>query len=112
LLDIIEERLDETELIKWSYPDQKFGFIRSQIIIFNTQKTVSTPAELAAEIPNMPLSSIFYHFIDARRRTHNSKDDFCCWLEGFNGKYQNLINGIANIDPYFSTLNEIRQELS
>ena len=43
-----EERLDETEMVPWAKSDQQFDFIRSQIVIFSTEASIRTPAELAA----------------------------------------------------------------
>jgi hypothetical protein len=111
LIDVIEERLDETELIVWSKGDQQFHFIRSQIFVFDTHKRMNTPEELALAVPNMSRGSIFYHFIDARRRTEDSVDDFEAWLTGFGDKHSDLYNKIAGIDPYFISLTELRQQL-
>jgi hypothetical protein len=111
LLEVIEERLDETEWIPWSRVDQQFHFIRSQIVVFDTYKRIDTPQELALAVPNMSVGSIFYHFIDARRRTEDSVDDFEAWLAGFGTKYADLYNKIAAIDPYFISLSELRIQL-
>jgi hypothetical protein len=111
LIDVIEERLEETELVQWSRSDQQFHFIRSQIVVFDTYKRIDTPEELAMAVPNMSIGSIFYHFIDARRRTEESVDDFEAWLAGFGDKHAALYNKIAAIDPYFISLSELRQQL-
>jgi hypothetical protein len=42
--------------------------------------TLEKPAELATAMLNLTTSSIFYHFIDARRRTSDGRDDFSDWL--------------------------------
>ena len=63
-------------------------------------------------IPRMSGSSVFYHFIDARRRTLNNVDDFRQWLALFGETYQPLIDRLTGIDPYFSTLVELRQNLA
>jgi hypothetical protein len=61
----------------------------------------------------MSLGSIFYHFIDARRRTERGRSDFVEWLASFgNGDYDELIKNINAIDPYFTTLAELRRELA
>lgn len=112
LIDVIEERLEESELVPWSKSDQQFHFIRSQIFVFDTYKRIESPEELALQVPHMSISSIFYHFIDARRRTKNSVDDFEAWLSGFGDKYCDLYYKIATIDPYFISLSELRQQLT
>ena len=111
LLDIIEERLDENEHIPWTSADQQFYFITSQIVVFSARKTIVKPGELVSVVPEMTSSSIFYHFIDARRRTFGHIDDFRAWLYGFEDGYRDLCDILSNIDPFFSTLPELRQQL-
>ncbi|MFC1855678.1 DUF5752 family protein [Thermodesulfobacteriota bacterium] len=111
LIDVIEERLDESEIVTWAKNDQQFHFIRSQIFVFDTHKKINTPEELAMAVPHMSISSIFYHFIDARRRTQNNVDDFEAWLAGFGEKHSDLYKKIAGIDPYFISLSELRHQL-
>ncbi len=112
MIDVIEERLDERELIPWSLADQQFHFIRSQIVVFDIHKTIKHPKELVTITPAMSVSSIFYHFIDARRRTPESIDDFRTWLGGLGEKYGDLCAQLGTIDPYFSTLTELRRRLT
>ncbi|HDD45261.1 MAG TPA: hypothetical protein ENG63_10460 [Candidatus Desulfofervidus auxilii] len=112
LIDVIEERLYEIEYVPWSKPDQQFHFIRSQIVVFDTHKRITEPKELAKILPSLSTGSIFYHFIDARRRTKEKIDDFRAWLKGFGDTYADLCSLIAAIDPYFTTLAELRQKLS
>ncbi len=112
LLEVIEERLDEIEYIAFSKPDKQFHFIRSQIVVFDTYRKIEDPKDLAIAVPSMPLGSIFYHFIDARRRTDDRIDDFRAWLFGFGDKYKDLCEELAHIDPYFTTLHELRNKLS
>jgi hypothetical protein len=111
LLDIIEERLDESEHIPWASTDQQFHFITSQIVVFSTRRTIVEPAELRSIASEMTSSSIFYHFIDARRRTFGHMDDFRAWLYGFEERYRDLCDILSNVDPFFSTLPELRQQL-
>jgi hypothetical protein len=111
LLDIIEECLDASEHIPWTSADQQFYFITSQIVVFSTHKTIVKPVELVSIVPEMTSSSIFYHFIDARRRTFGHIDDFRAWLYGFEDGYRDLCDILSNVDPFFSTLPELRQQL-
>ena len=111
LLDIIEEHLDENEHIPWASADQQFYFITSQIVVFSARKTIVEPSELVSIVPEMTPSSIFYHFIDARRRTFGHIDDFRAWLYGFEDRYRDLCDILSNLDPFFSTLPELRHQL-
>jgi hypothetical protein len=91
---------------------QEFHFIRSQIVIFDTGKSYADPRDLLEVVPKMSLGSIFFHFIDSRRRTPGNRNDFSVWLSGFDDKYNGLIEVLDNIDPSFTTLNELRQEIN
>ncbi|HER42947.1 MAG: hypothetical protein JW876_03760 [Candidatus Krumholzibacteriota bacterium] len=112
IVDILEARMDEIETISWTRPDAEFHFITSQIVVFDTRKVIHEPEELAVVVPSMSRSSIFYHFIDARRRTFGNIDDFSSWLYGFEDRYRDLCGLLGNVDPYFGTLTELRQQLA
>lgn len=111
LVDTIEERMDESDNLPWVKALNTFYFVRSQIVIFDTDKTLDSPEELYSYMPHMSLGSIFYHFIDARRRTSLGTDDFTYWLSSFGNEYNILIEQLSSIDPYFITLMELRDEL-
>jgi len=112
LIDVIEERLDESESVNWSRSDQQFNFINSQIVVFDTHRAIGTPEQLAPLVASLSPSSIFYHVIDARRRTPDGSDDFRAWLMGFGDTYQDLCAQIAGLDPFFPTLTELRDGLA
>ena len=40
LLEVIEQRLDETEIITWAELDTQFHFVSSQIIVFDTRERI------------------------------------------------------------------------
>ncbi len=111
LIEIIEERLDENELVSWTAAHQQFQFIRSQIVVFDTGIRISEPEELKELIPQLTVGSVFYHFVDARGRTANKNDDFSEWLMGFGDSYDELVEQIASLDPYFKSLTELRSQL-
>jgi len=108
LLDVVAERLDESETIPWSKVDQQFHFLRSQIIVFETGRHILRPEEIQPQLPTLNSGSIYYHFIDARRRTPLHQDDFSAWLEGLGEPYRELAAALEQIDPYFSSLEELR----
>ncbi|MBE0465732.1 MAG: hypothetical protein IBX71_00690 [Candidatus Desulforudis sp.] len=112
LIEVIEERLDESELVPWSKTDQQFQFIRAQIIVFNTHWRIRDPEELAAVVPKLSVGSVFFHFIDARRCHPDGLDHFRAWLTGCGERYTDLIDQLAAVDPYFVTLSELRQQLA
>jgi hypothetical protein len=112
IIEIIEQRLYELEYVPWVKIGQEFHFIRSQTVVFETGVSLNDPRKFLDIIPNMSLGSIFYHFIDSRRRTPENKSDFSIWLTGLGDQYKELSEGLDNIDPFFTTLPELRQEIN
>jgi len=112
LIEVVEERLDRSEYIPWAKTDQLFHFLRSQIVVFDTGRRIEDPKELPSLVPDLSQGSIFYHFIDARRRTPERCDDFSAWLAAFGEEYEDLRKTIRAIDPYFSSLKDLRHILT
>lgn len=113
LLEIVEERLDEKEYFPWLVASDAFEFMRSQIVVFDTGKQAASPEELAALLPEITTSSIFYHFIDARRRLQGRQtDDFSSWLSGFPEPRAELCARLSAIDPYFGSLGELKSTVA
>jgi|SRR5579872_5637018 len=112
VIDVIEERMDEIETVTWSRKEHVFHFLRSILIVYDMELKTNIPSDLKVLIPKMTPTSIFYHFIDARRRTPEKLDDFSQWLSGFGTQFAELIEKIKGIDPYFLSLSEIRQKLT
>ncbi len=111
VIDVIEERIDEIEYVSWSRRGIKFHFLRSITIVYDLELQTEVPSDLKAFVQKMTPNSIFYHFIDARRRTENRTDDFSHWLSGFDKQYEPLIRKLQQLDPYFLSLSEIKQKL-
>jgi septum formation topological specificity factor MinE len=111
LLETIERRLDEYETIFWTKKVDRFNFVSSKVIVFDSSLSLHNPEDFPALIAVLPPSSIFYHFIDARTRTRTKTDDFSVWLQFFGSTYDSLIDQIQAIDPYFLSLTQLREEL-
>lgn len=112
LVETIEDRLDEREQLDWAAADRQFEFVRSQIVVFPTPTLVERPDQLAPAMLRMSPGSLFYHFIDARRRLSEGTDDFRAWLSAFGDAYAELCSRIADVDPYFTTLSELRRQVA
>jgi hypothetical protein len=111
LIELIEDRMDEDDFDPRIDAEDPFFFMRSQIVVFYTQNRINKPEELHAGISGMSPGSIFYHFIDARRRTGSRQNDFSEWLRAYGGKCKQMADKIAMIDPFFKSLLEIREQL-
>lgn len=112
LIDRVEDYLYEKEIVPWSMADQQFHFVRSQIVVLDTGIMLEHPSQLTDILENLSLGSIFYHFIDARKRTEEKNDDFSSWLTGWGDMYEDLRLDILAMDPYFSSLKELRWMLA
>jgi hypothetical protein len=112
VIDVVESRIDETELVLIARADQQFHFVRSVIVVFDTGKRLQEPRQLVEALPQMSPGSVFYHFIDARRRDPVGVDDFRAWMLGLGEEYLPLCNILAEVDPYFESLYVLRDHLS
>ncbi len=112
IIDVIEERLEEIEFVRWAQLDEQFNFVTFQTVVFDTGDKIEKPEDLPAAIKKMSVSSIFYHFIDARRRTPGRVDDFREWLHGCGAQYDEVCDQVALVDPFFPSLRDLRDELA
>lgn len=112
LIEVIEQRVDEAERLSWMPSERAFHFMRSQIVVFDTGIRVEKAEDLVELIPRMTLGTIFYHFIDAQRRSAENMDDFRTWLSGFGDTHANLRAKLSLVNPYFQTLTQLRDQLA
>jgi len=112
-LEVIDERLGESTMIPWARPGDELYFMEATTVVFDTGIRISRPREFAAAIGAMTGGSVYYHFLEARRRPPSGKDDFTAWLlENDDGeKNRPYIEALARIDFYFHTLVHLRKEL-
>jgi hypothetical protein len=112
VIETLEEALDDAEYPLWAKKDSLFDFIRCRLVIFDTKMKVIAPENFLPLLPNLSLGSIFFHFIDGRRRNRNSLDDFRNWITSFGAPYEELVRRIGEICPYFTPLNKLREQLT
>jgi hypothetical protein len=110
LVDLLENRVWETERFPWCQPGLELHFIGSRLVAYDTGERLPTPAALAEALPRMSLQSIFYHVHNARRRTAGRTDDFSAWLESF-GADAGLVARLRSIDFHFLNLKQVRTQL-
>lgn len=111
LIDLIDARLDEAEQLAWPTGSEPFEFLRSQIVVFDANRQLQRPEELVDLRETFSPGSVFYHFIDARRRTADRADDFSDWLAAWGEEFTPLRARLTTIDPYFGSLGELREQL-
>lgn len=111
IIELVEQRIEQKEWLAWIPATRPFFFLQSQIVVFDTGKRAETVEELAAMLPELSPGSVFYHVIDARRRYPIGQDDFTSWLSGLGEEYKPLHDALAEIDPYFGSLTDLRAQL-
>lgn len=110
LIEIVENRLDESNMILWAKSEELFYFCLSKTFVFQTNYVINKPQELMDVLPRLTKSSIFYHFIDSTRRTPEKIDDLSLWLHQFKG-CEELIAAFRKIDPYPISLANLQAKL-
>ncbi len=113
-LEVIDERLGELTMIPWARPGDEFFFMEATTVMFSAGVRISHPSELAGAIRKMTNGSIYFHFLEARRRSPIGKDDFTAWLleNHDDGKNRPYIEALARIDFFFLSLADLRKELA
>jgi hypothetical protein len=112
VVELIDDRLHEIEQIHWVRPGEEFQFMRSVTVVFDTGKEVRGPEELPMALWRMSPGSIYYHFVEARRRTAEREDDFSAWLRFLpDNRGEPFRRAFAEIDFYFPPLRELQQTL-
>ena len=108
---MIEKCLYESETVPASRQDEQFYFVRAQIVVFDTDAVINKPEKLPGVIDNLSDGSVFYHFINAARRTKNRTNDFSAWLSDIGDSYSELSALVSAIGPYFLNMTDIRESL-
>ena len=111
VLDIIQERLSELDFIPWAPNGNGFHFMQAVTVVYDTGIEIDSVEDFYDQLPQMSLGSIYYHFVEARRRTEFGIDDFSLWLSDKDEQVQPLIKALSEIDFYFLTLSQLRQTL-
>lgn len=110
--DVIQQRLSEIEYIPWAPLGNAFQFLQAVTVVFDTGIVLREPEDLKLRLPDMSLGSIYYHFVEARRRTSSGEDDFTAWLADFGDSTAGLRAELHGIDFYFMPLWQLAQTLS
>jgi hypothetical protein len=112
MLDIVEDRLSEVVDSPPGASGQELHFLTSQFVVLDTGVMATTPAELAALIPRSMAGSIFYHFVDARRRTSERADDYSSWLKEWGPGCDEVRRRLSAVDFYLWPLTELRERIA
>jgi Family of unknown function (DUF5752) len=112
VLEVIEDRLDEAAVTPTAAPGHEFYFLRSQKVVLDMGLQAQTPADLAVEVPRLPTGSIYFHFVDGRRRPPRGVDDFSRWIQGWGPGYEACLERMSSIDFQLWSLTELRAHIA
>jgi len=111
-LEVIDERLGEVTMIPWARPGDELFFMESTTVVFHAGIRIPHPSRLGATVRKMTNSSVYFHFLEARRRTPARTDDFTAWLMEYGEEYRPYLDALSSIDFYFNSLADLRRELA
>jgi len=112
LVDLIEDRLSETPGVPSAIRGEEFHFLKSQFVILDTGNRANDPDELGRKIPEMSTGSIFFHFVEARRREPVNRDDFSLWIESWGERYEDLARSLVAIDFHSWSLKDMKARIA
>ena len=110
VLELLDERLSEVPSAPSCPPGGEFFFTEAVTVVFDTGGRISSPELLPKAIGGMTNGSIYFHFLEARRRLPVGLDDFSAWLAGFPGQ-EGWCGALQAVDFVFFTLPDLREEL-
>jgi trehalose-phosphatase len=111
ILEILEEHLDALPIVPWARPGFEFHFASGYFLALPGDREVWTLVELREALAEVPLSSLYYHFHEARLRVAGDEsDDFSRWIEGQLGPHP-IVGQLRGIDFFFFSLEDLRQRI-
>jgi hypothetical protein len=109
ILDVLDDRLAEHDAVPQVPRGGEFHFQSSQLIVFDTGLRFDSATALARGARTFTSGSVYYHFIEARRRAPLRIDDFSHWLSGWGPSAEPAVRRLEAIDPIFWSLTELRE---
>lgn len=111
LLEILDEHLDQLSSIPWARRGFEFHFASGHYLELPTEREAWSVAELHEGIRHAPLSSLYFHFHEAKLRGgEDDHDDYSRWIEGEFGPCAE-VDRLRRLDFYFFSLEELRHRI-
>jgi hypothetical protein len=110
LVEIVEDHLMNAIEIRKTAPGREFYFLRGTAIVSPTAYEVFSLEEFADTLNLVGMRSLYFHFFDARLRLGRKTNDFSNWIEFSLGEPV-IAKKINDLDPYFITLDELKQKI-
>ncbi len=111
MVELLEEYLWDFPFNPEVRPGYELYFCEASSVIMRSGFSAQTLRQFCAAIRTVGLDSVYYHFVEARRRLRDrKKDDFFHWIET-NFEMPDLVSAMRGIDIFFYTLAEIRDTI-
>ncbi|MGA7579358.1 MAG: DUF5752 family protein [Desulfobaccales bacterium] len=117
LTEVREAMVEELEEYLWDSPHYQvrpgyeLELCEASAVILHSGISARTLGEFCGALQAVGLNSVYFHFVEARRRLGDRKmDDFSHWIAD-NFTMPSLVSAIGEIDIYFYTLAEIRDAI-
>lgn len=110
LIEIVEEYLKRNPRSSDRTAFEPFYFCSSDSVMVPTSLVARNLAEFAEGLKQVSVSSIHYHFIQARLRLKLNSNDFSVWLEE-DLDLGTLADRLNRIDIYTATLQDVRRQI-
>ena len=112
LCNRIENHIHEKEFRRQAPREETFHFCMSKSFVFPTGNVATNINEFREGLKTASNDSIFFHFVESRLRLNGYRfaNDFSIWLHDTFG-LTDLASELENIDPYFDTLETIRNRI-
>jgi len=110
LVDIVADHLGQNPRARDRAAFEPFYFSASEVVVIPTPFMALDLEEFADGIRHVSLTSIHFHFIDARLRLKLDSNDFSLWLQ-HELDLAAVADRINRIDIYTSTLHDVRRAI-
>lgn len=111
VVELLDDRLSEVPAIPSAALGDEFYFLEATMVTFDTGDRIGHPRDLAGAFERMTNGSVYYHFLEARRRAVMGQDDFSTWLREEPEENAGYIAALEEIDFYFYSLAELRRRI-
>ncbi len=110
LTDAVDSHLASKIYVPVAKPGFDFFFERSVLQVSDTGLVARSIPELAENLREVQVSSLYYHFFDGRRRLGSNIDDFRHWLND-SPEHADLVRRIDELDFFLMDLEDLRMRL-
>ena len=111
ILETVEDHLEQLTVVPWARPGFEFHFSSGHFLELPTERVAWSVGELREGIGHASLSSLYFHFHEARLRSEpGDRDDFSRWIEDEFGPRPEA-DRLRRLDFHFFSLEELRHRI-